>query len=190
MTEPKMPTPEEMAKIEKSRTISDAELLKEGAEYTVDDGDKKRLELTEKQKREIKINMEEEAYQEELIEEFANRVLPGGQNPSFYADMSQKIRETTQWKTIRFPSKGSSELCLILDGLAARQAVSDLRNNALMGKTLTEKEVANTVKYLEIAIKSAQNPYEQNWFENQLKRIKDKTLEEVQDDFEKANSLY
>ncbi len=35
--EPKMPTPEEMAKIQKERALSDAELINEGAEYVVDE---------------------------------------------------------------------------------------------------------------------------------------------------------
>ena len=49
MTEPKMPTPEEMAKIHKSRTESDAELLKEGAEYAVDEKGDARLDITKEQ---------------------------------------------------------------------------------------------------------------------------------------------
>jgi hypothetical protein len=32
-----MPTPEEMAKIQKERALSDAELIKGGAEYVVDE---------------------------------------------------------------------------------------------------------------------------------------------------------
>jgi hypothetical protein len=54
MGEPKMPTPEEIAKIEKNRTISDAELLKEGAEWEIDDsGEKKALNITKKQEKKI-----------------------------------------------------------------------------------------------------------------------------------------
>lgn len=41
--EPKMPTPEEMAAIYKKRTLSDAELLKNGAEYSVDKDGNARL---------------------------------------------------------------------------------------------------------------------------------------------------
>jgi len=36
MEKPKTPTPEEMAKIKKERTLSDAKLLKERAEYRKD----------------------------------------------------------------------------------------------------------------------------------------------------------
>ncbi|MBI1755367.1 hypothetical protein HY250_03420 [Candidatus Azambacteria bacterium] len=53
--EPKQYTPEEMAAMEKSRRISDAELLKDGAEYVVDERGKKRLELESDEKiREIR----------------------------------------------------------------------------------------------------------------------------------------
>ncbi|MDO8429898.1 MAG: DUF4116 domain-containing protein [bacterium] len=47
--ESKQYTPTEMAKLEKDRTLSDAEFLKEGAEYKVREGGKKELELTEDQ---------------------------------------------------------------------------------------------------------------------------------------------
>jgi len=40
---PNQPTPEEQAELEKSRTISDAELLEKGAEYVVDENGNKRL---------------------------------------------------------------------------------------------------------------------------------------------------
>ena len=51
---PKQYTNEEIAEMERSRTVSDAELLKNGAEYKVDDRDEKRLEVTDKQIQEIK----------------------------------------------------------------------------------------------------------------------------------------
>lgn len=43
------PSPEEMAKIEKERTLSDAELIKEGAEYEFDSEGNKVLKVTESQ---------------------------------------------------------------------------------------------------------------------------------------------
>lgn len=50
--QPKQYTLEEIAEMEKSRTISDAELLKDGAEYVVGEEGGKRLETTvEQQKR-------------------------------------------------------------------------------------------------------------------------------------------
>ncbi len=47
-------TPQKQAEIEKSRTLSDAELLKEGAEYNVNERGEKRLELTKEQIQKIK----------------------------------------------------------------------------------------------------------------------------------------
>lgn len=46
MEQPKQYTPEEIAQLEKSRTISDAELLEDGAEYTVSKDGEKRLHFT------------------------------------------------------------------------------------------------------------------------------------------------
>ena len=46
---PKQPSPEEMAKIEKERALSDAELLKGGAEYKIDEKENKRLDPTAEQ---------------------------------------------------------------------------------------------------------------------------------------------
>lgn len=55
------PSEEEQAKIKKDRTMSDAELLKKGAEYVMDNGVKKpRLELTEKQIEKARKEMDEE----------------------------------------------------------------------------------------------------------------------------------
>jgi hypothetical protein len=47
--QPSMPSPEEMAKTEKERTLSDAELLKEGAEYKFNEGGEKSLNVTDEQ---------------------------------------------------------------------------------------------------------------------------------------------
>lgn len=52
--EPKMPTPEEVAKMQKERALSDAELIKGGAEYNYDEKGNSRLEVTEQQKSKIK----------------------------------------------------------------------------------------------------------------------------------------
>ena len=56
--EPKMPTPEEMAKINKERKLSDAELIKGDAEVTPDD----RIIPTEEQIKDAKIEMGEHFY--------------------------------------------------------------------------------------------------------------------------------
>lgn len=47
---------EEIAEIEKSRTLSDAELLKDGAEYKINDEGEKRLEISNEQLESIKKN--------------------------------------------------------------------------------------------------------------------------------------
>lgn len=49
MGEPKMPTPEEMAKRQKERALSDFNLIQGGAEYDVDENRATRLDLTEEQ---------------------------------------------------------------------------------------------------------------------------------------------
>jgi hypothetical protein len=62
-------TPEEQAKIEKERTISDAELLKGGAEYVVDDKGEKRLEVTDGQKKHYQDKFAERAKTEKEARE-------------------------------------------------------------------------------------------------------------------------
>jgi hypothetical protein len=47
--QPSKPAPEEIAKIEKGRAISDAELLKNGAEYKINEKGEKRLDATDEQ---------------------------------------------------------------------------------------------------------------------------------------------
>ena len=58
--QPKIPSSEEMAEIEKERVLSDAELLKEGAEYKFDESGQKILELTEEQVECAKKEMEQD----------------------------------------------------------------------------------------------------------------------------------
>jgi len=64
--EPKMPTPEEMAKLQKERTLSDSELIKDGAEYVGEDNNL-RLDVTDKQIEDAKgeMNAEKEAERRE-----------------------------------------------------------------------------------------------------------------------------
>lgn len=64
--QPKQYTPEEIAEMEKTRTISDAELLKEGAKYVVDEKGEKRLEPTGLQKNLMYGNYEDEKKEEDL----------------------------------------------------------------------------------------------------------------------------
>lgn len=55
---PSMPSSEEMAQNEKERTLSDAELIKDGAEYKINEKGEKRLDLTDKQIEGVKEEME------------------------------------------------------------------------------------------------------------------------------------
>ena len=83
---PKQLTPEEIAKLEKSRTISDANFLEKGAEYVVDDNGNKHLRITDEQleglnKEEArkKIKATEEKYGAEMagtetIEQFQSKM--------------------------------------------------------------------------------------------------------------------
>lgn len=66
--QPKQYTPEEIAEIEKSRTVSDAELLKEGAEYEINEkGEKENFSLTEHQAQWAKKKMESGILEERLL---------------------------------------------------------------------------------------------------------------------------
>ena len=60
----KQPSAEEMAKIEKARTISDAELLKGGAEYKINESGEKRLEATVGQEKLAEREMQQKAAEE------------------------------------------------------------------------------------------------------------------------------
>lgn len=64
----KSPSLEEMAKIEKQRTLSDAELLKGGAEYKFNEKGEKRLEVTEKQINGTRNEMKKDKNKETTIE--------------------------------------------------------------------------------------------------------------------------
>lgn len=65
---PKIPSPEEMAQIEKERTLSDAKLLKEGTEYKFDETGQKSFELTEEQIEQARKEMEQELNDKERKE--------------------------------------------------------------------------------------------------------------------------
>lgn len=65
---PKQYTSEEIAKMEKSRTLSDAEILKHGAEYKIDEAGNKRLEITKIQ-HEAGMLLSEEQQEKNLLGE-------------------------------------------------------------------------------------------------------------------------
>jgi len=98
---PKKPTPEEIAEIEKSRTLSDAELLKGGAKYDVDEetGDT-RIKTTEEQIEEIK----QDHNREEMRIEFAK--LPNmteDEHIKKQIDERNKISELIRLHLLRVP---------------------------------------------------------------------------------------
>lgn len=68
MENPKQYTSEEMAKLEKSRTISYAELLKSGAEYVFDNEENSRLDITQEQYVELHDGMNEDIFQKAIPE--------------------------------------------------------------------------------------------------------------------------
>ncbi len=83
--QPKQYTPEEIARLEKSRTISDAELLKGGAEYIIDENKERVLLVGKSQNEDLikehRIEQEEKTTEElcQKIEDFfkSNRVKEG-----------------------------------------------------------------------------------------------------------------
>lgn len=60
---------EEQAGIEKKRTLSDAKLLKDGAEYMIDDEGEKELHVTEDQREEVEKTMELDLESKAIMEE-------------------------------------------------------------------------------------------------------------------------
>lgn len=88
--EPKLPTTEEMAKMQKSRVLSDADFLNKGAQYVVSDDGTAELYLTEKDKN--------TAYEEMKYE------LLRLKDPKRYSEaVEQFIKE---WDSTRYISKG------------------------------------------------------------------------------------
>ncbi len=111
---PKMPSPEEMAKIEKERALSDAELLKGGAEYKFDEKGNRRLNATDEQiekageemeKNQWPYNLESPKTIDEQRQEFIKNELKGAQKliemqnfPSEKAkvDVIEKLRSSAE----------------------------------------------------------------------------------------------
>ena len=95
MEGPKQKTPEEIAEIEKSRTISDAELLKGGAEYAVDEREeKKNLLITEDQRYNI-IKEHENDPEVRVRELFKTLEKTFGQDIKSLDERDSKLREAS-----------------------------------------------------------------------------------------------
>ncbi len=87
--EPKMPTPEEMAETQKQRALSNAELIKDGAEYRYDKKGNSTLGVTEEQKSTAKKEMSQdkllgeaekifsETWSEDDLSDLADRLFIG-----------------------------------------------------------------------------------------------------------------
>ena len=67
--QPKQYTPEEIANLEKSRTISDAELLKGGAEYLIEESSDKKLIVAELNTKDIAWDHETKELRKHFLEE-------------------------------------------------------------------------------------------------------------------------
>ena len=74
---PKKYSKEEIAEMEKQRTLNDAELLKDGASYAINEEDEKRLDLTEEQKKKAQ---EDQDKIEEIRRKIAGEPKPKQEN--------------------------------------------------------------------------------------------------------------
>ncbi len=86
--EPKMPTPEEMADTQKQRTLSDAELIKDGAEYKFNKKGKSTLEFTEEQRKDAEREM--------------NKSIDVKDKSELIQELKDLKKENEQLKLIRF----------------------------------------------------------------------------------------
>ncbi|MBI5798328.1 MAG: hypothetical protein HZB10_00145 [Candidatus Yonathbacteria bacterium] len=85
-------TPAEQAELEKSRTLSDAELLKGGAEYVVDEkGEKENLLVTNEQGSKIHKDFEDRETRIQENKEREEAILTAA--PLFVEEVGQRIKE-------------------------------------------------------------------------------------------------
>ena len=93
-------SPEEMAKIKKERTLSDAELIKGGAEY-VGDENGIRLNVTESQIKEASNEMQaenEKIYREKVMHERINNIKQG--NFTEIEQQMEYVRENVDYQSM------------------------------------------------------------------------------------------
>lgn len=92
MEQPKQYTPEEIAQLEKSRTISDAELLEGGAEYKINEkGEKENLLITNEQESKFHKVFEDDETRKREYKELEEARLKAA--PLFVKEMGKRIRE-------------------------------------------------------------------------------------------------
>jgi hypothetical protein len=140
---PKMPTPEGMAKIQKERALSDAELIKGGAEYVVDEKGM-RLDVTYEQIKEAEKEMKQENQESPKIK------LP--KDPEIIKKLQNKLRDYKQ----RFASEQQK-----IDGHKAPEQVFHILADtnykiAVLEKVLLEGEASTHELSRELNAKDGQ----------------------------------
>lgn len=93
--QPPMPSPEEMAKIEKERILSDAELLKGGADYKFDEKGQKRLDVTDEQIEEAREEMKTALQNREQVEKVEKELKSNFTQEFFerHKDFAERLKD-------------------------------------------------------------------------------------------------
>ncbi len=188
MKEPKMPTPEEMAEQQKSRTLNDAELLKEGAEFIPEKGGRNlRLELTseqiegameEMQEYQRKMRLKEYLYSADNMMEQLNNMISGKKDKQTQMKEIAKQVEEIQDLKEKTESLGFEVEPMLKKLETLKQNIEQLQNEI--------KEIPFDLKRLELAKETLSYLQEngeklQNLPEGELKEeIFQKFLEENQ----------
>jgi hypothetical protein len=129
---PKPLSPEEL-KLQKSRTISDAELLKEGAEYESSGVGNPELRATEKQKREL---------HQEMVEEIKKKLLEE-KDPERFSD--------TYWEFIKRGGGGIDSKGQVI---ASEESIESARRK--MERDLLERDVPSSIEAIRTKDRSSQ----------------------------------
>ena len=120
-------TPEEMAELEKSRAINDAELLKDGAEYKVDEKGNKHLEVTEQH-----IGTAIEFHNDiELAEKYCTKEFLGKMKHILIRSVHENPELDPEYK---------SKYCTMLDDVFTHTKIEILVESALLYKEKLRSE--------------------------------------------------
>lgn len=136
--ESKMPTPEEMAKIQKERTLSDAELLKDGAEY-VNSKNGPRLDVKYSQIDDAKDEMIENKDNERRKKHFLRSMIIELKSQFNPDNLWQKMQELSPDSKVEFTKGSFDEVNAILrdkEFMSNFQKLSTILNNL----KITQKE--------------------------------------------------
>ena len=153
--QPPMPSPEEVAKIEKERALADAELLKEGADYRFNEEGEKILDVTDEQIEEARREMEKDENASTENQESKPKITPKSpellqaQAAAFAAEQVEHYKDSGHI----FDNLDS----LIADDLRDVNRVTQEReyhNDGEEGKMVrilenTERKVAKTEDYID-----------------------------------------